>query len=271
MSETRRPVCLSIAGLDPSGGAGIIADVKTFRAFGCYAAAVVTSVTFQNTTGVLGLEHQSAASVRRQIEAVLDDFDVSAIKTGMLPTTEIIEAVAQIMRERELLNIVVDPVIRSTSGHDLIDRTAVRTFIDKLFPLATLITPNIPEAEEITGIAIESDEDIRDAASIMGEMGARNVLIKGGHQFAKGRRAEREKGRRAVDHLFIDQQSETFSSEYIATTAMHGTGCVLSSAIAANLALGIMLPEAVAAAKEFVTNAIRTASRLGRGNSPINV
>ncbi|HTH51354.1 MAG TPA: bifunctional hydroxymethylpyrimidine kinase/phosphomethylpyrimidine kinase, partial [Pyrinomonadaceae bacterium] len=248
---TQKPVCLTIAGLDPSGGAGVIADVRTFDAFGCFPTAAITSVTFQNTTGVFGATHLSAEDVRQQIEPVLDDFLVAAVKTGMLPTREIIEVVADIIRERDLKNMVVDPVVRSTSGYDLIDNAALRVLVEQLFPLADLITPNIPEAERITGVAFESIDDIRAAADIMHEMGARNVLIKGGH-FANEQRA--------VDWLFSsDREMQGFDSEFFDTTATHGTGCTLASAIAANLALGNNLADAVAAAKEFVTNSIRTA------------
>ena len=274
--KKKPPVCLIIAGLDPSGGAGIIADIKTFSAFGCFAAAAVTSVTFQNTTGVFGSVHQTGDSVRRQVEPVLDDYDVAAVKTGMLPTREIIEEVARLIANRGLRKVVVDPVIRSTSGIDLIDDAALAVLIEKLFPLADLITPNIPEAERIAGIEIVSADDMIRAASIMRSMGARNVLIKGGHFFEKGRRGEGEKGRRgekrmARDYLFIGNDLQVFEAEFIDTEATHGTGCVLSSAIAANLALGKDLSEAVAVAKEFVTEAIRTAPGLGHGHSPINL
>lgn len=264
------PVCLTIAGLDPSGGAGVVADVKTFRAFDCYATAAVTSITFQNTTGVFCAEHQSAGSVRRQLDAVVDDLDVAALKTGMLPTSEIIHTVAAIINDRQLTNLVVDPVIRSTSGYELVDKAAVRTLVRELFPLATLVTPNIPEVEFLTGVAIEREEDIDDAAAVLRDMGAKNVLIKGGHLFNAQWTMENEQ-LRVVDHLFIGDEHHKFSSEYIETTSTHGTGCVLSSAIAANLALGKTLPQAVATAKEFVTNAIRTAPKIGHGNSPINV
>ena len=252
----RKPVCLTIAGLDPSGGAGIIADIKTFSAFGCFATAAISSVTFQNTTGVFGAVHQTADSVRRQIEPVLDDYEVAAVKTGMLPTREIIEEVARLMKERDLKNLVVDPVIRSTSGFDLIDDDALTALIEKLFPLADLITPNIPEAERITGIEIVSQDDIAKAAEIMHSMGARNVLIKGGHFVEKGRKGEGEKRRAgekltATDYLFIGEVVTIFESEFIETTATHGTGCVLSAAITANLALGKEMNEAVSTAKEF--------------------
>lgn len=271
MKSKKPPVCLTIAGLDPSGGAGIVADIKTFSRFGCYAAAVVTSMTFQNTVGVFGAEPASADGVRQQIEPVFDDLDVAAVKTGMLPTREIIETVAKILSERKPKHIVVDPVVRSTSGFDLIDNEALAVLTEKLFPLATVVTPNLPEAERISGIAIESEDDIIAAAAQMTKLGAEAVLIKGGHLFEKGRREEGEKGRRAVDYLFVGQEMRTFEADFIETTATHGTGCTLASAIAANLALGNDLEDSVRIAKGFVTEAIRTAPGLGKGNSPINL
>ncbi len=263
------PVCLTIAGLDPSGGAGVLADIKTFSAFGCFGTAAISSVTFQNTTGVFGAVHQTAASVRKQAEPVFDDFEVTALKTGMLPTTEIIETVAEMISERRLKNVVVDPVVRSTSGFDLIDDEALRSLIEALFPLSNLITPNIPEAERIARMTIKSVDDICEAAEIMRKLGAKNVLIKGGH-FPLGTGLA-EETRISRDHLFIDGIVETVESEYIETTSTHGTGCVLAAAVAANLARGRTLNEAVRLAKEFVTNAIRTSPGLGHGNSPINI
>ena len=257
------PVCLTIAGLDPSGGTGIIADIKTFSAFGCFAAAAVSSVTFQNTQGVFGAVHQTADSVHRQVEPVLSDYEVAALKTGMLPTREIIETVADIVRQNGLRNLVVDPVVRSTSGFDLIDDAALRAVIEKLFPLASVITPNIPEAERIAGIPIRSQDDIYRAAEIMRSLGAAGVLIKGGHFQPENKKAQ--------DYLFTDGSTEIFEAEFIETTATHGTGCTLAAAITANLALGKELREAVCIAKDFVTEAIRTAPGLGKGNSPINI
>lgn len=265
---------MTIAGVDPSGGAGVIADVKTFFAFGCFPTAVIASITFQNTTAVFGSENQTAASIRAQAEPVITDIGVDALKTGMLPTREIIEEIAKLITEYALKNIVVDPVVRSTSGYDLIDNAALRAMIEQLFPLADIITPNIPEAERITGIAIESEEDIVNAALIMREMGARNVLIKGGH-FGSGIEAAdpgRSNGARmSTDHLFIGEENHRIEAPYIETAATHGTGCTLAAAIAANLALGNDLFESVKIAKDFVHQAIKTAPMLGKGNSPINV
>jgi hydroxymethylpyrimidine/phosphomethylpyrimidine kinase len=256
-------IALTIAGVDPSGGAGIVADIKTFFSFGVFPTSAISSITFQNTQGVFGAEHQSAESIRGQIEPILDDYEVAAVKTGMLPTLEVIEEAAAIISERGLKNIVVDPVVRSTSGFDLIDNAALRSLIENLFPLGDLITPNIPEAERISGVAVETEQDVHDAASVMRKLGARNVLIKGGHlQVTAGV---------ARDYLFIGDELTLLEGEYFETTATHGTGCTLSSAIAANLALGNDLKTSVEIAKRFVNEAIRTAPMIGRGHSPINI
>ncbi len=276
-------ICLTIAGLDPSGGAGIIADIKTFTAFGCFATSAIASITFQNTTGVFGAIHQTAESVRGQVEPILRDFTVSALKTGMLPTREIIEEVARLVQENDLKNFVVDPVVRSTSGFDLIDDDALCVLIEKLFPLSEIITPNLPEAERIAGIKIENETDIEKAAKTMQSFGAKNVLIKGGHlpivnfeftiadlENSDGQRTK-NKRRTAKDFLFIGSDLHIFEAEFIQTNATHGTGCTLAAAIAANLALGKSLIEAVEVAKKFVAQAIRTAPNLGHGHSPIGI
>lgn len=269
-SETKKEqrVCLSIAGLDPSGGAGIIADLKTFAAFGCYGAAAVTAITFQNTVGVFGASAETAASVRGQVDPILDDFKVASLKTGMLPTRDVIEEVAAIVAERKLGNLVVDPVVRATSGFDLIDDAALAALIEKLFPLAEVVTPNLPEAERISRVKIDSLDAVRAAAARMRDMGAKNVLIKGGHvEFGIGRDGS---GRKANDYLFLRDEEVVISGDFIDTTATHGTGCTLSAAITSRLALGDSLESAVRAAKRYVTEAIRTAPMLGKGHSPVN-
>lgn len=269
--KNKLQICLTIAGLDPSGGAGIIADIKTFSAFGCFATSAVTSVTFQNTQGVFGAVHQTAESVCKQVEPIIDDFELSATKTGMLPTREIIEETAKLISKNDLKNIVIDPVVRSTSGFDLIDDEALRSVIEKLFPLADVITPNLPEAERISNMKIESEADIGKAARIMRDYGAENVLIKGGHFEGKRKKVKGKKEiRKAKDFLFIGDELHVFEADFIETDATHGTGCTLASAIAANLALGNELIESVRIAKDFVTEAIRTAPNIGKGNSPIN-
>ncbi|HUR98150.1 MAG TPA: bifunctional hydroxymethylpyrimidine kinase/phosphomethylpyrimidine kinase [Pyrinomonadaceae bacterium] len=259
------PVCLTIAGLDPSGGAGIIADIKTFSAFRCFAAAAVSSITFQNTVGVFGAEHQSGESVRRQVEPIIEDYEIAAVKTGMLPMREVIDETAALIARMNGARFVVDPVVRSTSGFDLIDDEALRSLIRKLFPIADLVTPNRAEAERITGMPIQSRADVEAAAKSMRSMGAKNVLIKGGHL-----QAEIGRGK-AVDHLFIGDDFHVLETEYIDTTATHGTGCTLAAAITANLALGKNMFDSVTIAKKFVTDAIRSAPMLGHGHSPINI
>lgn len=260
------PVCMSIAGVDPSGGAGVYADIATFVAFGCYPTAVISSITFQNTAAVFGAEPLPAASVRGQAEPVFEDLPVAAVKTGMLPTKEVIEEAASILAENQIKNLVVDPVVRSTSGFDLIDDAALRSLVERLFPYALIVTPNIPEAERITGVAIEDHEDIVRAAEVMRSFGVHNVLIKGGHLKCVGKENEV-----ATDFLFIDDELTKIEAPFIQTTATHGTGCVLAAAITAGLALGNELENAVRTAKSFVNEAIRTAPMLGKGNSPINI
>ncbi len=285
---TKPKICLTVAGLDPSGGAGIIADIKTFTAFRCFATAAVTSLTFQNTTGVFGAVHQTAESVRGQVEPILNDFEVDALKTGMLPTREVIEEIARIVAENSLKNFVVDPVVRSRSVFDLITDAALKSLIEKLFPLSDLITPNIPEAERIARMKIETVEDIRKAAKIMQDMGAKNVLIKGGHlsiwdlgfgisdlkndtdSISEDQKPKTEDRKMAIDFLFAGEKLHIFEAEFIETNATHGTGCTLAAAITANLANGKSLTEAIKSAKRFVTEAIRTAPNIGKGHSPIN-
>ena len=258
--KTQMPVALTVAGFDPSGGAGVVADVKTFTAFGCFAAAAVTSLTYQNTTGVFGAAHQTAETVRAQVVAVAEDFTVAGAKTGMLPTREVIVEVARLFRETNLPAPVVDPVVRSTSGFDLIDDEALDALKSELLPLARVVTPNIPEAERITGLTVRDHEGMLAAARAMRALGARAVLVKGGHLEGD-----------AVDVLLDEEgRVKTFTAERIETTSTHGTGCTLAAAIAACLARGLNLEDSVDAAKRFVTEAIRRAPGLGHGHGPVN-
>lgn len=254
------PVVLTIAGFDPSGGAGVAADIKTFTAFGCFAAAAITSLTFQNTTGVFGAAHQTAETVRQQVLPVVEDFTIAGMKTGMLPTREVIREVARLLRETALHKAapVVDPVMRSTSGYDLIDDDALAALQSELLPLARVVTPNIPEAERLTKLQINDEAGMRRAAQLIREMGARAVLIKGGHLLGD-----------ALDLLDDDGEIHLFRTPRIASTSTHGTGCTLAAAIAAGLAHGRSLPSAVAAAKRYVTAAIRHATPLGHGCGPL--
>jgi len=256
-----KPVVLSIAGLDPSGGAGIVADIKTIAALGCFPAAALTSITFQNTTGVFGAEHQSAATLRGQVEPIVQDLNVAAAKTGMLPTAEIVGEVARLFAEENLPAPVVDPVVVATSGDVLIDDEAFEILKTKLFPLARVVTPNIPEAEKLAGFSIESEADMRRAAKAIQLTGARAVLVKGGH---------RSIGGQALDILLDENEIFTeFQTEYIEIGEVHGSGCTLSAAIAAGLAQDLTLEAAVAAAKKYVTDAIRSAPLIGHGAKPL--
>ena len=265
-------IALSIAGLDPSGGAGVLADVRTFTAFGCFPTAAITSLTFQNTTGVSGAVHQSAETVRAQVLPIVADFSVAGAKTGMLPTREVIGEVARLFRETNLPSPVVDPVMRATSGDDLIDDNAVECLISDLFPLAVLVTPNIPEAERLTGLTITDEHTMREAAERIRALGARSVLVKGGHLLTQRRAAKGsvdDQRREAIDVLNEEGTVTILRADLISGGEVHGSGCALSAAIAACLARGMSLRGAVEAAKQFITTAIQNAPAIGHGSRPI--
>jgi hydroxymethylpyrimidine kinase/phosphomethylpyrimidine kinase len=267
-TKQSKPVVLSIAGLDPSGGAGIVADIKTIASLDCFPAVVITSITFQNTTGVFGATHQTAAVVRSQIEPIVRDFHVAAVKTGMLPTAEVIIEVARAFREYDLPAPVVDPVMRATSGDELIESEALDTLTHELFPLARVVTPNIPEAERLTGLTIRNIDDMRRAATEIKCVGARAVLVKGGH--IKSLEQQAGAGAQAIDVLLDDRGELTeFRAEFVDVGDVHGSGCTLSAAIAASLGKGMQLVDAVGEAKRFVTERIRLAEPLGRGARPM--
>jgi hydroxymethylpyrimidine kinase/phosphomethylpyrimidine kinase len=257
---TRQPVVMTIGGLDPSGGAGILADVKTISAFGCYGVAAVTSVTFQNTRQVFGAHHQAAEMVRQQVAPLFADFEIAAIKTGMLPTPEIIREVAGMIKAKTVPVLVVDPVLTSTSGLDLIDDGAVDALTRYLFPLASLVTPNFAEAERITGIQVRGQFGVRRAAEMILETGARAVLVTGGDATSD----------LSTDFLVDAQGDALYSSERIRSKHTHGTGCTLASALACLLATGRSLRESVPIAKQYVNQAILSAPRLGHGHGPLN-
>jgi len=264
---SKKPVVLSIAGLDPSGGAGITADVKTIAALDCFPATVITSITFQNTQGVYGASHQTPAVVRSQVEPVVRDFEIAAVKTGMLPTVEIIQEVARILREFRLPQPVVDPVMRATSGDDLIEASALDILKDSLFPFARVVTPNIPEAQRLVGFRIDSREAMKEAAAAMQRSGVKAVLVKGGHLPVKGSESE---GAQALDVLLDETGKFTeFSSPFYDVGNVHGSGCTLSAAIAAHLAKGLDLVSAIEQAKHYVTERIRMAQPLGHGARPL--
>ena len=260
-----KPVALTIAGFDPSGGAGIIADVRTFASLGCVPTAAVTSLTFQSSSAVFGAAHQTAEIVRQQVNSILEGSHIAGAKTGMLPTAEIVREVARLFRETNLPAPVIDPVMRSSSGYDLIEPDAWDLLISDLMPLARVITPNIPEAERLTGMEISDVNGMRRAAGAIREMGARAVLIKGGHLGGQEAAEELEPPLplQAFDVLDHETEVTVFRREWIDGRPMRGTGCMLSSAIAAGLASGMSLEESVETAKRFVASKLFKAAERG--------
>jgi hydroxymethylpyrimidine/phosphomethylpyrimidine kinase len=252
------PVALTIAGSDPSGGAGIQADLKTFHRFGVYGESVLTLVTVQNTQRVDRVEVLSPKLVVAQLQAVLEDIPPDAAKTGALGSAEVVRAIARAAASFRF-PLVVDPVLISKHGRPLLDEAGVDALRGELLPCARLITPNVPEAEALSGIAIRGPEELRRAAERLRDLGARAVLIKGGHREGP-----------AEDVLLDGTAWHEFPAPRIDTRHTHGTGCTYSAAIAAGLAGGLALAEAVARAKRFIHEAIRTAPGLGKGCGPVN-
>lgn len=250
---------LTIAGSDCSGGAGIQADIKTMSAHGVYAMSVIVSVVAENTSRVIAVSDVPPEIIKAQIDAIFTDIPVDATKIGMLSTPECMRAVADKLAEYKPANVVIDPVMYAKNGSPLMAPNAVDEFKTTVLPYAYLITPNIPEAEAIAGIKINDTEDAKKAALIIHGMGAQNVLVKGGHAIGE-----------PTDILYDGNDFTFYTGERIVTKNTHGTGCTLSSAIAANLALGFKLDEAIAMAKDYVTDAIRHALELGKGNGPTN-
>jgi len=258
-----RPRALTIAGSDSGGGAGIQADLKTFTVLGVYGMTAVTAVTVQNTEGVAGYEAMPPAIVADQIRSVVTDIGVDAAKTGMLANAAIVSAVADAVEETGVRKLVVDPVSMSKHGFGLLTGEAVVALRARILPLATLVTPNLPEAAALAGLEVETRDDMRRAAGAMLAAGARAVLVKGGHL--------QDGGENAAADLFVDGEVEEWLIEpRIATPHTHGTGCTLSAAIAAYLARGEGLLRAVRAGKAFVTEAIRHSMALGHGIGPVD-
>ena len=253
------PRAMTIAGSDSGGGAGIQADLKTFAALGAYGTSVLTAVTAQNTLGVTEVFELPASLVRSQIDAVLSDIGTDVVKTGMLFSAAIIEAVAGKMEEHSLARVVVDPVMVAASGDRLLQEEATEALRTRLLPLATVVTPNAPEAEVLVGRKLETLEDYRNAAREIVGMGAAAAVVKGGH--AEGP---------ATDILFDGKEIRAFTAQRIDTNSTHGTGCTFASAIAVGLARGLSVREAVSEAKRYVSAAIRQAFPMGRGHGPLN-
>jgi hydroxymethylpyrimidine/phosphomethylpyrimidine kinase len=281
------PNALTIAGFDPSGGAGVLTDARTFATFGYRTSAAITSITFQNDQQAAGAVHQTASTVRSQIASLLEEFQFACAKTGMLPTREVVHEVARIFREGDLRAPVVDPVMGSSSGMRLMEDDALEIFISELLPSARLVTPNIPEAEALSGLTITSEAEMREAAKSIRRLGARAVLIKGGHlegkaegttQKAEGRRQKADDKKQksgsptvgedsnttahhgsgeAIDVLDDDGAVTVFRAEFIPGANLRGSGCILSAAIAAGLGTGMSLQDSVRQAKDFVLKKLR--------------
>jgi hydroxymethylpyrimidine/phosphomethylpyrimidine kinase len=250
---------LTIAGSDSSAGAGLQADLKTFAAHGVYGTCAVTAVTAQNTLGVVCWTALSADLVTAQIEAVAGDLGADAVKTGMLATAAIVEAVGAAIESLELSNVVVDPVMIAKGGHRLLEDDAIAALRAELVPRAMIVTPNVPEAEALSGVRIRGVADMHEAARRIRALGPRVVLVKGGHL----------EGAEVVDVVAADADAFELRRPRIATPHTHGTGCTYASAIAANLALGRGLREAIERARDYVDSAIRHAPGLGHGHGPL--
>jgi len=250
---------LTIAGSDCSGGAGIQADLKTFSAFGCYGMSVICAVTAQNTQGLVSFEAMSPRLVEDQIDAIFQDIPVHAVKLGMLANAAIIRCVARKLREYAPSIVVLDPVMRSKSGHRLLADEAEAVLKSELIPLSSLLTPNLPEAEALCGFKIQNSQSRETAACMLKEQGAQAVLIKGGHR-----------SDRAEDYLMDNEGSQIYDGELLDARHSHGTGCSLSSALASLLAQGHSLKEAVKQAKDWISQGIREGLGVGKGCGPIH-
>jgi hydroxymethylpyrimidine/phosphomethylpyrimidine kinase len=256
------PVVLTIAGFDPGSGAGITADIKTIAAHGCYGVACITALTVQSTGGVRRVETVDAGLVTETLAELASDVEIAAIHIGMLGSGKVVRAVADFLAQQKLPNMVLDPILKSSSGADLLDAAGARLLIEKLIPLATVVTPNVDEASALTGLPVTDTEQMRAVARKLHEMGASAVVVTGGHL------------EKAIDLLSFTSsrgiQQELFKSARLKSNSTHGTGCAFATAVACHLALGRGLPEAVLLAKAYVAAAISNAHPLGRGIGPVH-
>jgi hydroxymethylpyrimidine/phosphomethylpyrimidine kinase len=259
------PIALTIAGSDPSGGAGIQADLKTFAAHEVYGASAITALTVQSTRGVESIAPLEADLVTAQIEAIAGDLAIDATKIGMLATAAIVEAVAAAIKALELPLVVIDPVLVSTSGAPLLDDDGLRMMCSELLPVARVVTPNIPEAEAMSGRRIDSADSVRDAARRLHDLGAAAVIVTGGHIRWDGERSAGD----VVDVLFDGHAFHESRVARVRGFETHGTGCTFASAVAASLARGLALPDAAARAQQYVAGAIAHAPGIGHGRRPL--
>ncbi len=256
------PVVLTIAGFDPSSGAGITADIKTIAAHGCYGVACITALTVQSTGGVRRVEAVDASLVNETLAELASDVEIAAVHIGMLGSGKVVRAVTDFLALQKLPNIVLDPILKSSSGTDLLDAAGARLLTEELIPLATVVTPNVDEASALTGLPVTDPEQMRAAARKLHEMGAPAVVITGGHL------------EKAIDLLSFTSsrgiQQELFKSARLKSNSTHGTGCAFATAVSCHLALGRGLPEAVLLAKAYVAAAISNAHPLGHGIGPVH-
>ena len=262
-----QPVVLSIAGYDPSSGAGVTADIKTLAAHGCYGVSCITALTVQSTTGVAQVQPVSGKLVRETLHELAQDFAISAVRIGMLGSAEVVEAVATTLEKSGFQNVVLDPIFKSSSGAILLEKKGIEVLRQRLLPLCAVITPNADEAVTLTNVPVGNLAEMKVAAAKLHELGARNVVVTGGDLSGTP-------GEKAID--LLSMQSERgceqmdFSSERVKSRSTHGTGCAFATALAANLALGKQLSDAVVLAKAFVKKAIAHAHPLGKGVGPLN-
>lgn len=254
------PIVLSIAGFDPSSGAGITADLKTIAAHRCYGLSCITALTVQSTQGVKQVAPVEAGLVTATLKELASDFPIAAVKIGMLGSAEAAKAVASFLKRHSIRNVVLDPILKSSSGADLLPKEGLKVLQKRLLPLADVITPNIDEAAAMTGIAIHQADDLEAVAGQLHTMGAKNVVITGGHLDPP------------VDLLSWNsgKQLKVFTHKKIVTQSTHGTGCAFSTALACNLARGKTLAEAIRQAKHYVTAALQHAVPIGKGTGPVN-
>ncbi|MBZ5572266.1 MAG: bifunctional hydroxymethylpyrimidine kinase/phosphomethylpyrimidine kinase [Acidobacteriia bacterium] len=259
---TAPPIVLTIAGFDPSSGAGVTADIKTIAAHGCYGVACISALTVQSTGGVRRVEPVAADLVTETLAELASDVEIAAVHIGMLGSAKVVRAVAEFLQGQKLANVVLDPILKSTSGADLVDAAGARLLTDKLVPLATVLTPNVDEASALTGLAVTNPEQMRLAAHKLHELGAGAVVITGGHLD------------KAIDLLSFTTkrgvEQEVFKSARLRSNSTHGTGCAFATSVACHLALGRGLPEAVLLAKAYVAAAISNAHPMGRGTGPVH-
>lgn len=257
------PVVLTIAGFDPSSGAGVTADIKTIAAHGCYGVACITAMTVQSTQGVSRVEALPSKLVSDTLQELSRDLEIAAIKIGMLGSAEVVAAVADFLASSKLGNVVLDPILRSSSGARLLESKGEKLLVERLLPLVTVITPNLEETASISGLSVKNLEEMKTAALRLHELGAANVVVTGGHL------------EKAIDLLSFTHpnggiETQVYKAERLRSRSTHGTGCAFASAVACHLAHGRQLPEAVLLAKAYVTAAITHAPPLGRGTGPLD-